>query len=583
MNFIELANDFLKIEKTSSRLKMIEELAATFLKADPNEAQIIAYLAEGTLRPAYNSSQFNMANKILLQVAAKILDLDLSVTTNLVKDYADIGEMVFQNKKNNHENLYTINYIYEKLIELEEISGTGSVDLRINNLVDLIENVSPIEAKYILRIISGTLRLGFSTMTILDALSHLVCGNKSLKVSFENSYNMCADIGLLAYNVKKYGESAPDHLTIKIGIPIAPAAAERMESSQAIIEKIGPAVAQLKLDGFRLQIHLQKKDNKIIIKFFSRNLIDMSLMFPDLVDVIQKFEVESLICEGEAIVFDEQKNIFLPFQQTVKRKRKHNIAEVAQDFPLRLYLFDVLYLNGKSCLDLTHKDRRKILESLIPVNQNKVFAIEERQVNNTEDLLSYFKEVISKNLEGLVVKKTLGYYIPGKRNFNWIKLKKHSQDTISDTLDVVILGYYFGEGKRASFGIGSFLVGVFNKSKDRFETIAKIGTGLSDQLLKELKIKCDALKIDNKPHDVLVDDGLKPDVWVKPEIVCVIKADEITRSPIHTAGFKDNQGYALRFPRFVDYRIDKSIYDCTTIKEIERLFYLQSLEKNNAS
>ena len=583
MNFIELANDFLKIEKTSSRLKMIEELAATFLKADPNEAQIIAYLAEGTLRPAYNSSQFNMANKILLQVAAKILDLDLSVTTKLVKDYADIGEMVFQNKKNNHENLYTINYIYEKLIELEEISGTGSVDLRINNLVDLIENVSPIEAKYILRIISGTLRLGFSTMTILDALSYLVCGNKSLKVNFENSYNMCADIGLLAYNVKKYGESAPDHLTIKIGIPIAPAAAERMESSQAIIEKIGPAVAQLKLDGFRLQIHLQKKDNKIIIKFFSRNLIDMSLMFPDLVDVIQKFEVESLICEGEAIVFDEQKNIFLPFQQTVKRKRKHNIAEAAQDFPLRLYLFDVLYLNGKSCLDLTHKDRRKILESLIPVNQNKVFAIEERQVNNTEDLLSYFKEVISKNLEGLVVKKPLGYYIPGKRNFNWIKLKKHSQDTISDTLDVVILGYYFGEGKRASFGIGSFLVGVFNKSKDRFETIAKIGTGLSDQLLKELKIKCDALKIDNKPHDVVVDDGLKPDVWVKTEIVCVIKADEITRSPIHTAGFKDNQGYALRFPRFVDYRIDKSIYDCTTIEEVERLFYLQSLEKNNAS
>jgi DNA ligase-1 len=586
MNFIELAKDFAEIEKTSSRLKMIDQLAAIFAKANNHEAQIVAYLAEGTLRPSYTGTQFNMASKNLLQAAAEVLKLELVDVTKMVKNYSDVGEMLYQNLINKTSHSYSLLDVYEKLIDLEKISGTGSVEIRLKLLTNLLKNVSPIEAKYIVRIISKTLRLGFSTMTILDALSQMVAGNKSLKNKFENSYNMCADIGLIAYNVKKFGEKAAEHVSIKVGIPIAPAAAERLESAKSIIDKIGPAVAQLKLDGFRLQVHLQKNKHDrdaCQVNFFSRNLIDMSQMFPDLVKYIEEFNVESLICEGEAIVYNEQNSAFLPFQQTVRRKRKHGVAEAAENLPLRLYLFDVLYLNGESLMDKSHKERRKILLDIIPKNQSTVFAIEERPVGNALELYDYFKEVLSKNLEGLVVKKILGHYIPGKRNFNWIKLKRHSQDSIDDTLDVVIMGYYAGEGKRASFGIGSFLIGVYNKTKDKFETIAKVGTGLSDEALIDIKSRLDLIKINHQPKEFSVNSNLFPDVWVRPEIVCVVKADEITRSPVHTAGFVDGQGYALRFPRFVSYREDKNPYDSTTTKEIEQLFHLQSVAKNSAS
>jgi DNA ligase-1 len=586
MNFIELAIEFSKIEETSSRLQMIDLLAATFAKANNHEAQIIAYLCEGTLRPAYTGTQFNIATKNLLQAAALVLHLESSEAAKMVQNYSDVAEMVYQNLKCSSTVKHSVAEIYQKLIDLEKIAGTGSVEIRLNNLVELLNTVSPIEAKYIIRIISKTLRLGFSTMTILDALSNLVAGDKSLRTRFENSYNMCADIGLIAYNVKKYGQDAPDHVGIKVGIPIAPAAAERLESAKAIIEKIGPAVAQLKLDGFRLQVHLQKNNNSsndCQVNFFSRNLIDMSQMFPDLVQIIKEFDVESLICEGEAIVYDEKKAVFLPFQQTVKRKRKHGVAQAAEDLPLRLYLFDVLYLNGESLMNKSHKERRKILMSIIPKNQTTVFAIEERPVENSGDLYNFFQEVLAQNLEGLVVKKNLGHYIPGKRNFNWIKLKKHSEDSINDTLDVVVMGYYTGEGKRAAFGIGSFLIGVYNKHKDKFETIAKVGTGLSEKALKDIKFRCDLIKIDHQPKEFSVASSLYPDVWVRPEIVCVVKADEITRSPVHTASFEQGQGFALRFPRFVCYRSDKNPYDCTTTNEVEQLFHLQSVAKNSAS
>lgn len=579
MNFLELAQDFSAIEETASRLKMIEILGDLFAKADPKEAQVIAYLAEGVLRPSYTGSQFNMGSKNLLAVVAQLLNKTVSEIKELAKNYPDLGELLFQQYKKDILVEPNIEYVYDKLVELENIAGTGSVELRIDYLVKLLGQLSPLEAKYVLRIVSGTLRLGFSIMTILDALSWMLKKDKSLRAKLERAYNNCADIGLLAYIVKKYGEDGLDQFKIKVGVPIAPAAAERIDSAQSAIDKIGPAVAQLKLDGFRLQIHLDNShsDKEPKINFFSRNLIDMSEMFPDLVKALKKLKVDSLICEGEAIVYDDANKRFMPFQETVKRKRKHGIEETAKELPLRLYIFDILYLNGESCLDLPHEQRRQILKQILPDDSHPLYLIEEKKVNSVEELSKYFREVLAEGLEGLVIKKPLGHYIPGKRNFNWIKLKKHSKDTLSDTMDVVILGYYYGEGKRSAFGIGSFLVGVFDKSKDRFETIAKIGTGLSDEDWATLKHKCDAIKVSEPPHDVKVAEALFPDVWVRPQLVCEVKADEITKSPLHTAK------YALRFPRFVGYRPDKSAYDITTNQEVERLFSLQSSEKNNAS
>ena len=284
--------------------------------------------------------------------------------------------------------------------------------------------------------------------------------------------------------------------------------------------------------------------------------------------------MHELICEGEAIVYDAHTDTFLPFQETVKRKRKHGIEQAAEEFPLRVFIFDILYLNGKDFLNETHEERRNQLLALFKnFPSQAIQIIGEKQVATAKELEDYFAANIAAGLEGLVVKRADAIYQPGKRNFNWIKLKRQEEGHLEDTVDCVILGYYAGEGKRANFGIGAFLVGLYHPQQDRFETVAKIGTGLSDEQWIELKKKCDAIAVQEKPKNVLVGKELAPHVWVDLSMVCIIRADEITISPVHTAGKTEHKlGYALRFPRFMGYRIDKSADEATTIHEIERMY-----------
>jgi DNA ligase-1 len=310
----------------------------------------------------------------------------------------------------------------------------------------------------------------------------------------------------------------------------------------------------------------------------------MSEMFPDLKKSVLDFDVKTLVAEGEAIAYDVETGTFLPFQETVKRKRKHGIEKASEEFPLKLYFFDILFLNGKSFLDVSHEKRRKALLDLFDnkkiKNQNQIFPIDEVKINSTKELENYFRENISSGLEGVVVKKTDSIYQAGKRNFNWIKLKREESGQLEDTIDCVILGYYAGKGKRASFGIGAYLVGVYNKKEDNFQTTAKIGTGLSDEEWKELKKKCDNLSVKNKPKNVECAKTLEPDVWVSPEIVCMIRADEITLSPLHKAGATEKElGMALRFPRFMGYRPDKSATEATSVIELQELYDIQFKKK----
>jgi DNA ligase-1 len=254
-------------------------------------------------------------------------------------------------------------------------------------------------------------------------------------------------------------------MTIHVGVPIRPAGAERLPSASDIVEKIGPCVAQPKLDGFRLQIHIDNTGNEPKIFFFSRHLVNMSYMFPDLKAAFEKCPFKSVIIEGEAIVYDPATDRFLPFQETAKRKRKHGIEEAVAEFPLRIYLFDLLYLDGVSYLHETHETRRAQLQDVVEqIQHSAVRLVEEQPIVTADDLEQYVHEQLELGLEGVVVKRPQAPYQAGKRNFNWIKLKhEQTQGLLEDTIDAVILGYYAGSGKRAHFGIGAFLVGVYNK------------------------------------------------------------------------------------------------------------------------
>lgn len=579
MKFIQVAKAFQELEAEPSRTGMTKILAQLFADGSATDAAVIAYLSQGALFAPYQDKQFNIAGKGIISIIAGLTDKSDSTIQKHFKDAGDFG-LVVQELWDGVDNGLTVQQVYHELIKIAEIAGTGSTDKKSQELQNLLKNVDCLSAKFIVRIVSKSLRLGFSDMTVLDALSWMQAGDKSLSKDLENAYNVCADLGLVAQTLKKDGVKGIASMQIHVGIPIRPAAAERLTSAQAIVDRLGHCVAQPKLDGFRVQVHLKKSGSKTDVHFFSRNMLDMSDMFPDLKKAVSHLGVDSLICEGEAIVYDEETQTFLPFQETVKRKRKHDIEQAALDFPLRLYVFDILYMNGTSLLDHTHDQRRTILQKVLKsVHDDSLQIIEQRPISTAKQLEDYFLLNIQSGLEGLVVKREDAIYQPGKRNFNWIKMKREAHGSLIDTVDCVILGYFTGRGKRAKFGIGAFLVGVYDQRKDVFETVAKVGTGLTDAEWKELKKRCDAIITTHEPKRVVCASELYPDVWVYPEIVCTVKSDEITLSPVHTAGKTEKHlGLALRFPRFVSYRLDKSAQDATTIIELKHLFEQQKVK-----
>lgn len=577
MKFIEVASVFDLIESESSRIGMTKLLADLFKIATPNEASIISYMTLGDLNPVYIGTQFNFASKSMIKVLAKFLNKSESTIKAASLRLGDLGLLIQESDIESPSVTLTLLEVESHLQQFIAISGDNSVQKKEEKLLDIFSLLDSLSIKYVIRIILGKLRLGFSDMTLLDAFSWMYTGDKSIRKDLEVAYNICVDIGMIVRVLKEDGLEKLKEGAIVPGIPIRPASADRLPSAKAIMKKLGECVAQPKLDGFRLQVHIDKTKMEPEIHFYSRNLQNMSAMFPDLKKAVLDLKVETLIAEGEAIAVDVQTGTFLPFQETVKRKRKHNIESVAQDFPLKLYFFDILYLNGKSLLHKSHEDRRKALLTIVSVKkEDTVFAIDEKKIKTSEELENYFEENISQGLEGLVVKKIDAIYQAGKRNANWVKLKRQETGHLDDTLDCVILGYYAGKGKRASFGIGALLVGLYNKKEDCFQTVAKIGTGLTDSGWKEIKVKCDSFKVENKPKNVDCVKTLYPDVWVSPEIICLIRADEITLSPSHTAGKTENEdGLALRFPRFMGYRPDKSANESTTIKELKDLYSIQ--------
>jgi len=578
MKFKTVAEYFEKINQESARLAITHLLAELLGKASSHEAIIISYLSLGTLRALYKTTQFNMADKLVARVVAQLLKIDIKSVEKEMKEYGDLGTVVGRHYTHHHAAEPTVLHIYEELEALEKMSGAGSQEEKSDYLYKLLAHVDPLSAQYIIRMVLGKLRLGFSDMTLIDALSWMLVENKSLHERIEHGYNICADIGLITGILKEYGIKGLEHIEITLGIPIRPAAAERLPTAEEIFDKIGPCVAQPKLDGFRLQIHYDNRRNANKYWFYSRNLHDMSEMFPDIVASLSSLKAQTLIAEGEAIAFDENTGSFVPFQETVKRKRKHGIEEAAAAYPLKLFLFDILYYDGESLLNKAHATRRELLKKVLTTHHSQIInIIDEESINSAHELEEYFLANIAAGLEGVVVKKPSSHYQPGKRNFNWIKLKYHAEHQLEDTLDVVVLGYYYGSGKRASFGIGAFLVGIYNSHKDRFETIAKVGTGLKDADWRYLKKQCDKIAVRSRPHGIICDKNLEPDVWVNPQIVCAVLADEITISPIHSAGKTEHQlGYALRFPRFVGYRPDKLVTEATTIDEVKTLFAAQN-------
>ncbi len=573
MKFKELAVYFQKLESKSKRLEMTDILAELFQKASKDKKvniEEIVYLCQGHLLPSFKNIEFQMSEKLIhksIVLAAGRPDGQIEEMFQRIGDYGEVA----QNLCTIYNKTLSIGEVYNKLTDLAGFSGSGTVAKKTEFLADLLKSTSSIEAKYIVRIILGKLRLGVGDPTFLDSLSLAYNGDKNLRKHLERAYNLCCDLGLVAKILFAEGIESIKDFKIIVGCPIRMALAARMPGAKQIIEKIGTCAVEAKYDGFRCQVHKNGKE----VQIYSRNLENTTHMFPEIKEgTLSQIKNKDVIYEGEAIAYDPQTGECLPFQTTVQRKRKHGIASMRKQFPLKLFVFDMLYADA----DLTNKSyeqRRKILTSVI--GKGDVLEISPVHVVRTaQELENIFEQSLREGREGIMAKRLDGPYKAGGRNFNWIKLKSSYSGELNDTIDCVIVGYYFGKGLRASLGIGSLLASVYDKKSDSFKTIAKIGSGLTEDELVEFKKMFDKIKVNGKPPKV--DSIIEPDVWVEPKYVVEVRADEITRSPVHTCGKEQDKdsGYALRFPRTVDkIREDKDAQDATTVAEIINLFKMQ--------
>lgn len=588
MTFKKLVNYFSQLEKTTSRNRITEILAELLEQADQNEIDKICYLSLGRLGPLYAGVEFNLAEKMMLRVISQAYGIAEEKVKQEYKQIGDLGEVAEKFDKREKSKPLTVNQVYQRLEEIAQDSGEGSVERKISNLAKLLDDLYRESAKFIVRIPLGKLRLGFSDLTLLDALSWMVTGDKSKRQEIEEAYNNRADVGQIAQIIKGRGLKGLRGIKVSLGVPIMPALCQRLPTVEEMVEKLGKMAVEPKYDGTRLQIHFSKKKKweqredqlafafqpKGFVRTFTRNLENTTNMFPDLVKaVFKEVKAQEAILDCEAIGFNPKTGKFLPFQETMKRKRKYGIGKKAKEIPLKFFCFDILYKDGRDLLRMPFSQRREILEKTVSPKNKTLVLSPQILTDSPQELRRYHDEQVKKGLEGVVVKKWKAAYDPGRRGYTWVKFKQEKGKKgggLADTLDCVVMGYYKGRGRRASFGIGAFLVGVRkSEEEDQFLTISKIGTGLSDEQWQEMKKRSRKWEAKNQPKQYLVDKNLMPDIWLSVGIVVEIEADNITKSPTHSAK------YALRFPRLVQFRDDKSPQEATSLKEAEKLYHLQ--------
>ncbi len=581
MLFKELADYYDRLETVSSRLKMVDIMADLLSHVSKVEVAKVVYMTEGILAPPFEDVEFGVAEKMMQEAIAVATGHTKDEVASSYKHTGDMGltaqSMRADSKlKRMSARKFSVLEVYDSMAEIARTSGPGSKDAKIRTLANLIAAASPQESKYVARYPMGQLRLGLGDATIMEALSKAAIGSRELKDKLERAYNICSDLGAVAERLFIGGADAMDNFKVTLFKPIRPALAERLPTAEQIMERMGGECAvEQKYDGFRCQVH---KDGNTV-KIFSRRLEETTSMFPDIIRAVQaEVKAKRAIFEGEALAFNEVTSEFFPFQETIRRKRKHSVEEKAEEMPLHLFAFDLMFLEGKDYLNEPYKERREMLESVL-MDSKTILPSTRIITKSSKELEDFFERSIENGLEGVVAKDLKAPYVAGARKFSWIKMKRSYRGELSDTLDLVIVGYFLGRGSRAEFQFGGLLCAAYNKSRDMFETVSKIGTGFSEAQMASFRELLSKSRVDSKP--ARVDSLIKPDFWVEPEYVVTIRADEITKSPTHTCG-RGRQpdgsevGYALRFPRIVDgTRSDKAPEDATTTREIIEMFEQQ--------
>ena len=575
MKFSILSDSLEKMELTSKRLELTDILVELLKKTPIETMSKIIYLIQGKLRPNFEGVEIGIAEKLVIRAISKSSGSTIKKIESDYNDGGDLGKTAANILKEKTQTTFaaetiTLERVYDTLLKISKLEGKGSQDMKIKYISSLLNDATPIESKFILKILLGTLRLGIAENTVMDALAIAFTNKKENRGLVENAYNVSSDLGLVSEILSREGIEGILKFKVSMFSPIRPMLADRVKSEQEALKKIeNEFAAEYKLDGERAQIH--KKNNKIIL--FSRSLENITEYYPDIVEKIsESINVDEGIFEAEIVAINENTGDFLPFQELMHRRRKYKLEKAVSDYPITVNFFDILYFNGNNCLDEPYQERRRKLKNIIKEN-NFAKLIPMSIVKNEDDISDIIENSINSGCEGLMLKVLTAPYRAGSRGSNWLKLKREYQNELGDSLDLVVIGAFFGRGRRTG-KYGTLLLATYNSDSDIFPSICKVGTGFSDESLDQLfQILSNKVILKKNPR---VDSSMDADIWFEPELVIEIVASEITLSPIHKTGLdyiRKNTGFALRFPKFTGkIRAEKMAEDASTDEEVMALY-----------
>jgi DNA ligase-1 len=571
-----VAEAYRDLEQVSGRLVLIERLAALLTVTPAGLLPAVCYLCQGLIAPEFAGVDLGVAEKLAVRAVAAATGAAPEQVAAGVRETGDLGqaaEQMLAAIAPGRPAALTVTVVVDTLHQIAGAEGPGSQGRKLDLLAGLLAEATPLEARYLLRLVTGGLRLGIGTPTILDALAQVYAGGRAARPVLERAYNICCDLGQVAAALVGGGVAAVEQIRVRPGNPVRAMLAQRLSDAREILAKLGgECAAEYKYDGMRVQAH-RTADGAI--ELFTRRLERVSTQFPDVVEVLAAgLGPGEAIVEGEVVAYDASAGELRPFGEVMFRRRKYGIAEAVRDIPVGLFCFELLYADGQDLTILPYPQRRAALAGAItPSAQLRLTTATE--VATPAALDAAFERAVTDGCEGLVCKSVgpAASYQAGARGWQWIKLKRDYRTELSDTVDLVIVGAFAGRGRRAGV-YGALLLAAYDPAADIFRAVTKCGTGFSDAELAALPGRLAPLARAQRP--ARVDARQQPDVWFEPGLVLEILSAELTLSPTYTAGWgqiKQDAGLAMRFPRFTGrWRDDKAPQDATTTGELIDLY-----------
>ncbi|MEM1581917.1 MAG: ATP-dependent DNA ligase [Candidatus Bathyarchaeia archaeon] len=550
MNFRSLVDLCEKLAKTTKRNLMIESVAEFLKDLGEEEIEPAISMILGRAFPKYDSRTLDVSWATISDVIKRLSGVDWAVFYSAFRNTGDIGaatQVMLERGSSNRQSI-----LFEKPLTILDVrkifeyiagsKGQGSREKKERFIEALLSRATPVEAKYLVKVMIGEMRTGFQEGLMEAAISRAF----SIPLKYIQTASMLTgDVGEVAYLCKKYGKEGISNLGFKVFRPIKPMLAQMAGGLKEVFEEHGGRTAlEFKLDGARIQIHMSNGD----VRIFSRRLTDVTKSLPEIVNLVRsEVSANEIILEGEVIaVSDDGKP--MPFQHLMRRfKRIHEVSKVAEDIPVELYLFDMLYVNGESLIKTPYVERRSRLSEIA----GNISLTKQIITSSLDEAELFLRTAINEGHEGLMAKRLDSPYTPGVRGKHWFKIKE-----ILAPLDLVVVAAEYGYGRRHRWLSDYYLAA---KDGDRFTIVGKTFKGLTDDEIAEMTERLKNITVREEGNRVIV----------LPRIVVEVAYNEIQKSP------KYESGMALRFARILRIRDDKTPEEADTIETVRRIFETQ--------